>query len=423
MASSSGNNQIPYQYSVSFQVVINSQPVDLSTYVGAVILSHSISEIQPLFTISINSQILQSLNSGYQYAILTVNSYLENGSLLNTVTYNLIPYTLVSKTYQSNASQNSFFDASMTAINFISQSCYTVLNTPVPDTYLFNTTIQNILNNIKPKYCNYILDSNLDTSSIPQIHIPQQSFHGALEYIKYWNGYYPGTTIITTYPETTPEDTDNASVLITDIHKNIVSGNVDFNVVEILAGEPDTNDIQKQYIGNSNTPTIVCNNTISYISNVPRDITVSNFNVVTKPIDDLYNSQTLNAIDLINDYGVVQGTIDTTLENASELINNSIQNIYGHTGSVTMNWFTSNITYDMSNTNITSIIVNQKIIFGSIWAGYMFNLVISDINAQKHSGVYLVDSISFQLVNRSISWDMGVHITGMRSNFFNNQTV
>ena len=422
MSSASGNNQIPYQYEIQFQVIIQSNAVDLSTYIGAVILTHSIDESQPLFTISINTQILQSLNSNYDYAILTVNSYLENMSLLNTNTYELIPYTIASKTEQSNASQNSFFDASMTTINFVSKSCYQVLTYPVNDTIMFNTNLQNILNKIKPSNCNFILDNNIDTENIQQIHIPQQSLQGVLEYIKYWNEYYPGATIITTFPDA--NNTETANVLITDLHKNIVSGNVDFNVLQVLAGQDTSADnLAQQYMSNSNVPLIVCANTISYQSHVPRNITVSNYNVVMKPLDDLYSNQTFG-IDIINSYGVVQGTVDTTLDNAKQLENNSIQNIYGHTGSggVSTNWFTSNITRDMSKTNFVNIMVNQKIIFGTIWAGQLFNLIISDINAQKHSGVYLLESVSFQLVNRGVSWDSGIHLIGVRSNFFNNQT-
>lgn len=413
-------SNISNNYAITFELVIKNNNIDLSSNINSIKIIHNIENIQPIFLINIDTRILQNFNSNYKYAKLTINSNLMNTSSLNQNTYFLLPYSLATKTYSTNMKNDDMFDNSTVNLTFISKNCYNCLNTSINTYISHNTNITNVLNDIKPNNTNLLLSKNINTSNIDQICIPKQSYLGALNHILHLFSLYPGATIFTSYPDSTNESL-NTNIYIKDINKEMKSNNYDFTVIQVLAGQNDYhNDISQQFT-KSNKPTIVTNQNIIYNSNSAANMTTNNYNVLVKPLDQLYNVHNYTKNELINNYGVVDGNMNSDEDNYSELLNNTHQIVNKHSGGYnnSFDWFTSNITKELANMNSISISVNQKQYLGQLWAGQIFNLDISDVEAVKFSGKFLLSRIEYILnCDNPLSYNMFINLIGVRSNLF-----
>lgn len=413
-------SNISNNYAISFELVIKNSVIDLSSNINSIKIIHSIEDIQPIFLINMNTRILQNFNSNYKYAKLTINSNLINTSSINQNTYFLLPYSLATKTYSTNMKNDDMFDNSTVNLTFISKNCYNCLNASINTYISHNTNITNVLNDIKPNNTNLLLSKNININNIDQICIPKQSYLGALKHILHLFSLYPGATIFTSFPDSSNESL-NTNIYIKDINKEMKSNNYDFTVIQVLAGQNDYhNDISQQFT-KSNKPTIVTNQNIIYNSNSAANMTTNNYNVLVKPLDQLYNVHNYTKNELINNYGIVDGNMDSNEDNYSELLNDTHQIVNKHSGGYnnSFDWFTSNITKELANMNSILISVNQKQYLGQLWAGQIFNLDISDVEAVKFSGKFLLSKIEYILnCNNPLSYNMYINLIGVRSNLF-----
>ena len=413
-------SNISNNYAISFELVIKNSVIDLSSNINSIKIIHNINDIQPIFLINIDTRILQNFNSNYKYAKLTINSNLINTSSLNQNTYFLLPYSLATKTYSTNMKNDDMFDNSTVNLTFISKNCYNCLNASINTYISHNTNITNVLNDIKPNNTNLLLSKNININNIDQICIPKQSYLGALKHILHLFSLYPGATIFTSFPDSSNESL-NTNIYIKDINKEMKSNNYDFTIIQVLAGQNDYHNNISQQFTKSNKPTIVTNQNIIYNSNSAANMTINNYNVLVKPLDQLYNVHNYTKNELINNYGIVDGNMDSNEDNYSELLNDTHQIVNKHSGGYnnSFDWFTSNITKELANMNSILISVNQKQYLGQLWAGQIFNLDISDVEAVKFSGKFLLSKIEYILnCSNPLSYNMYINLTGVRSNLF-----
>ncbi len=406
------------EYTVKLDMYLNTgKKIALTEYLKGFTLIHSLKLISPIIILKIQNIMFHIINENIKYFEIDVVSNDEFGSAIHHSKYKLNIISMPNKLYLPSQYETAsyYMDKTIIEIYCFIDDIYNVVTTKIQPLSFNNTSLNNILNSITSLNSNIELDTsiNMTSDSIPQCYIPTTSMGMAINYLQYWIGFYPGSTVISFYPYN-----DKIKLLIKDVNNEIT--NMDKSDIDIYQLSINSK-IEKQFQSEYKNPekTITSLNVAKHENNLPLNSIESNFRIINKPYNSLFSTTKYDLETFLNTYCAVDKSVDLEEDNIKPLVNSTTKLLINHTGmNNNTNWFTSNFANKFLHSSRLTFDLERKLKFGYVWPGMICNYIVNDPDQSKFGGKYVIENIIQHMDYTTGTWKSNMLLTSTRTNVY-----
>ena len=415
------------EYRVSVEIVFSDGSVlDVTDYVREIQIVYSLNLAIPEVAIIFQRPITK-LEQSIEVVNLKVETYKHMGSIVHTDRYKLVPsqtHHIVDAPLQSvqqTLNQEGFNVSDRVVLFFYIKSVYDTVNSTVGPVIKFNTSLQDVLNEILPSNCELQLQSGLETNKVlPQVFVKKQPFLSAINYLKYWYGLSKGPVCSVVVPKLDDtEDVDKTVLLLDDINVSLTQTEKYRLELVVRTSSKETEQAMTQEFEGTK---FVIDYPVHFTTKVVNPV---EYTFVIKPYKKLYQKLVLDEIQLINQYGAANKGYFPEVENSFGYQLREKRLVNTHTGfDESFSPLTSMFAYEYMF-NVRGLIQLESIpTFRSLWPSDHVKLTIQNPEFSDHSGLYIVESVLYRLTREeSREWQLGVELSVVRSNAYYQQTT
>ncbi|MEM3827990.1 MAG: hypothetical protein QXP36_02070 [Conexivisphaerales archaeon] len=390
----------------------NGKSIDISDAVISIKITQSVVYDAPVVEIYMFAKYIELLIDSLQTIDLTIDSYIRSSNMKHRVIYNLTPCDLNSlKVSLDTKNVTGYLESYQLRLSlyFWITPCYNAAITNTVSKSYFNTTIQQILNEITDTSVVEKIEYNiLNTTPIEQVLLKQIPYISQLDQLDFYFGLTPNVCPRVINPSFTDKTKCVVNILDT---KEAVEKNAYTATIHIVSDQTMSDALSQEYKDPSHYLSLghykVENNQQNTFSN--------NYLTVTKPSNTLYQ---------LNSYGPTE--LATYYKNV-DISLNSLKTVYNDFHPIV-------ITSETGNTNSDSwakSIFGEFLLFSSrlhvgiyepatiqnLQPGHVVNVDISVTKDIPYSGLYMVESvIQTFAISSSADWKNTTTVTLVRTN-------
>ena len=391
----------------------NGVETDISDYIREIIIVHSINLSISEVTLILTRNVMDLIKTEIQEVDLEIRTHKFEKFPRHTDKYKLIPLVYRTNLYSpvlSPITSESLGTENRDFLQFYIKPCYNAATYTIQPILKFFTTVEEILNTIKPPQTEYVIDSDLNSRVISQIYLRRQPFSSAIQQLAFYFGLSPGPVVRSIVPDS--QNPNRALILLSDVHQ-VMTEAEQFDKSFVIR-VPNQN-MMKKILEELGQDTFVADFSVEFSQEI---LPYINYNIITKPYKKLYTKQSFSITDIINNFGAVYLHYDRKIENCSGQNIPTIRNIIDHS------------CFDEDIQCVTSMLAHEYMFnvrgtlrleeipnFNCIWPGEIARIIVPTPDATIHSGLYVVESTIYRLTReKSRTWQQSCEISIIRSN-------